>query len=81
MNSKSNTFMTVENEKGKTIELELIDKLEVDNKEYVILSQKGSENAFTYRVEMVNGKRDYKSIGDGEEFAKVLKAYNLKSNL
>ncbi|MCM1988508.1 DUF1292 domain-containing protein [Oceanirhabdus seepicola] len=71
-------FMIVENDLGKKVELELVDKMTLNGKKYVILSALNSDNAFAYRVIEKNGRKDYKSIGSGEEFAQVLKAYNLK---
>ncbi|WBW99242.1 DUF1292 domain-containing protein [Oceanirhabdus sp. W0125-5] len=75
-----NAFMIVENDLGQKVELELVDKMTLNGKKYVILSQRNSDNAFAYRVVEKNGKKDYQSIGSGEEFAQVLKAYNLKQS-
>ncbi|SHK14678.1 Protein of unknown function [Hathewaya proteolytica DSM 3090] len=74
----SKPFMTVENQKGETVELELVDRIEIEDKEYIIVSQIGSEDAIAYRVNEYNGETKYKSIGDGAEFHKVLDAYNEK---
>ncbi|SHH50822.1 Protein of unknown function [Clostridium collagenovorans DSM 3089] len=71
----SEAFMVVENGKGEQVELELVDRLNIDSKEYVILSQMNSDDAFAYRIDEKNGKRKYSSIGAGAEFKKVFDAY------
>ena len=80
MTMDKNASIMVENDKGQQVELEVIDRLTLDGNEYVVVSEKTSDNAYAFKVEMKNGKKDYQSIGDGPEFAKVLKAYNLKNN-
>lgn len=74
----SKPFMSVENGKGETVELELVDTISLENNKYVIVSEVGSDNAFAYRVAEKGGQTQYKSIGDGSEFNKVLEAYNEK---
>lgn len=71
-------FMSVENEKGERVELELVDTINLADKKYVIVSQIGTDDAFAYRVNEYKGDTKYKSIGDGAEFHRVLEAYNEK---
>ncbi|CAM3051261.1 DUF1292 domain-containing protein [Hathewaya histolytica] len=74
----SKPFMTVENAQGKTVELELVDTIQVDSFKYIIVSEMDSDNAFAYRVDEDHGKPKYSSIGNGSEFRKVLEKYNEK---
>lgn len=73
--------ITVENEYGKKVELELIDRVIIGNDKYVIVSAPGSESATAYReVSRGNEKIEYASIGAGAEFQRVLEAYNAKNS-
>lgn len=73
--------ITVTNEFGKQVQLELIDRLIIGNDSYVIVAEPGSENANAYReVSRENGMIEYASIGAGAEFQRVLKAYNEKNS-
>lgn len=67
--------ITVKDENGKRVDLEVIEALKVDNKEYVIVSIPGTEDAHAYRTEVKNGERDFISIGNGDEFKRVAEAY------
>ncbi|MCY6354589.1 DUF1292 domain-containing protein [Clostridium sp. ZS2-4] len=66
----------VKNEFGKKVELEIVDALKIGNDKYVIVSQKGSDEANAYREVNRNGEVEYASIGEGSEFKRVLEAYN-----
>jgi uncharacterized protein YrzB (UPF0473 family) len=68
--------ITVKDEYGKDVKLEIVDVVKVDSKEYVIVSPLGSEEAYAYRTIEKNGEREYISIGEGEEFRKVLEKFN-----
>ncbi|KOA19657.1 hypothetical protein CLHOM_17460 [Clostridium homopropionicum DSM 5847] len=73
--------ITVENEYGKKVELELIDRLVIGNDKYVIVSPPGTEEANAYReVSRGNGQIEYASIGSGAEFQRVLQEYNSKNS-
>lgn len=70
-------FITVYNEQGNPVQMELIDVLKVDNSEYVIAGPKNSNEAYAYKlINRSNGEVEYKSIGTGKEFDKVLSKYN-----
>ncbi len=72
-----NKFITVYNEEGNPVQLELIDVVKVDNSEYIIAGPKNSNEACAYKViNRSNGEVEYKSIGVGKEFDKVLEKYN-----
>lgn len=73
--------ITVKNEFGKTVQLELIDRIKLGNDEYVIVAMPGEEKANAYReVSRGNGEIEYASIGAGPEFKRVLEAYNSKNS-
>jgi hypothetical protein len=73
---KTNETITVLNEFGKKIDLELIDALKVDGNQYVIVGPKDSNEAYAYKSVVKNGETEYFSIGKGEEFKRVLDKYN-----
>lgn len=71
--------ISVTNEYGKKVELELIDRITIENDNYVIVALPDSENATAYReMSRENGMIEYASIGSGAEFQRVLKVYNEK---
>ncbi|MEG2353091.1 MAG: DUF1292 domain-containing protein [Clostridium sp.] len=72
----SEPFIIVENANGEEVELELVEKFNIEEKEYVILSQLNKDDAFAYRVDEKNGVKKYASIGAGSEFKKVFDAYS-----
>ena len=73
---KTNKLITVINKNGEKVDLELIDILKVDGNEYVIVSSEDSNEAYAYKSVIKNGETEYLSIGQGEEFKKVLQEYN-----
>lgn len=73
---KNNETITVVNEYGKKVDLELIDAIKMDGNEYVIVGPKDSDEAYAYRSVVKNGETEYSSIGLGAEFKKVLDKYN-----
>ena len=46
---KNNETITVLNEFGKKVDLELIDAIKVDGNEYVIVGPKDSDEAYAYK--------------------------------
>ncbi|MCY6483348.1 DUF1292 domain-containing protein [Clostridium aestuarii] len=77
--AEQNTI-TVLNEFGKPVELELVDALKVGENKYVIVSEKDSDVANAYKEVRKNGEVEYASIGSGAEFKNVLQIYNEKHN-
>lgn len=73
---KTNESITVINQNGEKVHLELIDAIKMDGNEYVIVGPKGSDEAYAYKSIVRNGETEYLSIGQGEEFKKVLQKYN-----
>lgn len=73
---KTNETITVVNEFGKNVDLELIDAVKVDGNEYVIVGPKDSDEAYAYKTVTKNGMVEYTSLGVGAEFKKVLDKFN-----
>lgn len=73
---ETNKLITVVNESGKKVDLELIDIVKMNGNEYVIVGPKDSNEAYAYKTVIKNGETEYLSIGQGEEFKKVLQKYN-----
>ena len=71
-----NQIITVKNEFGKDEELEVIEVIALENKQYAIVSPVNSEVAYAYRMLRKGNEIEYKSIGEGKEFNQVLKKYN-----
>lgn len=72
----NNHIITVKDEYGKNVKLEIIETIEVDNNKYAIVSPIGSEEAYAYRTVEKAGEIEYISIGYGEEFERVLEKFN-----
>lgn len=70
---------TIKDSHGNDVVMELIDKLKVDDKEYIIAGPKNSNEAYAYRVTRIGDEIQYTSIGKGQEFDKVLRVYNQAS--
>jgi predicted HAD superfamily phosphohydrolase len=68
--------ITVKNEFGKDETLEVIDVINIENKQYAIVSPMDSEVAYAYRMIRKGNEIEYKSIGAGKEFNAVLQKYN-----
>ena len=73
---KANETITVTNEFGKAVDLELIDTVKVDGTNYVIVGPKDSDEAYAYKSVVKNGVNEYYSLGQGAEFKKVLDKFN-----
>lgn len=69
--------ITVIKENGQRQQLDIIDTLNINSTEYVIVSEKESDNAYAYKVVGVgNGEKQYASLESGKEFNMVLQKYN-----
>jgi len=73
---KTNEIITVMDENGQKVDLELIDAIKVDGTDYVIVGPKDSEEAYAYKSVKVGNEIEYTSIGQGAEFKKVLQKYS-----
>lgn len=72
------TVMKFKDEDGNVIELEVVAKIYLEEKEYLILSQEDNEeDEFVFRVdEDEEGNIEYNAIESDEEFLKVKKEYS-----
>ena len=68
--------INVINQNGEKVTLDLIDTIKMNGTEYVIVGPKESHEAYAYKSVLKNGETEYLSIGQGEEFKKVLEEYN-----
>ncbi|MBC8059595.1 MAG: DUF1292 domain-containing protein [Clostridiaceae bacterium] len=73
---KNNKIITVLNQNGEKVDLEFIDAIKLDGKEYVIVGPKESNEAYAYKSVVKDGETEYLSIGQGEEFTRVFQKYN-----
>jgi predicted HAD superfamily phosphohydrolase len=69
-------IITVKNEFGKDEKLEVIEVINLESKQYAIVSPVNSQVAYAYRMIRKGNEIEYKSIGAGEEFNNVLQKYN-----
>lgn len=73
---EENKIITMLDEDGEKVDFELIEIIELDENRYALLAPIGEEDdAFVYRIEIVDEKEQYISVEDEEEFAKVLEKY------
>ncbi|WP_139905206.1 DUF1292 domain-containing protein [Clostridium thermarum] len=70
-------IMAFKDESGNKIECEVVARLQVDQKNYMILSpvEGGDEDAFAFRVDEEDGNVVYNFVEDEEEFERVQKKY------
>lgn len=73
-------FITVTTENGKQEKLEVIEKLDIVGKRYVIVAPENSNEAYAYRVTISGNYEEYESVGAGKEFDMVLQKYNDLNN-
>ena len=68
--------ITVKNEFGKEEKLEVIEIIDIEKKQYAIVSPVGAEEAYAYRMTRKGNEIEYKSVGVGKEFKAVLEKFN-----
>ncbi|PAB60634.1 hypothetical protein CCE28_03580 [Anaeromicrobium sediminis] len=67
------TFM---GEDGKAVELQLVERLKIEDDEYVLFAPVGEDDdAYVYRVTIEDGKESYEGVEDDDEFERVLEEY------
>ena len=75
-NMEENKIITMLDEDGEKVDFELIEIIELDENKYALLAPIGEEDdAFVYKIEVIDNKEQYISVEDEEEFAKVLEEY------
>jgi len=73
---EENKIITMLDEDGEKVDFELIEIIELDENKYALLAPIGEEDdAFVYKIEVIDNKEQYISVEDEEEFAKVLEEY------
>ena len=74
---EENKVITMLDEDGEKVDFEIIEIIELDENKYALLAPIGEEeDAFVYKIEMVDDKEQYIAVEDDEEFAKVLEEYD-----
>jgi uncharacterized protein YrzB (UPF0473 family) len=73
---EENKIITMVDEDGEKVDFELIEIIELDENKYALLAPIGDEeDAYVYKIEVVEGKEQYIAVEDEEEFEKVLEEY------
>lgn len=73
---EENKIITMVDEDGEKVEFELVEIIELNENKYALLAPVGDEDdAFVYKIEEVDGKKEYIAVEDEEEFEKVLEEY------
>ncbi|MBU3100177.1 MULTISPECIES: DUF1292 domain-containing protein [Clostridium] len=73
---EENKVITMLDEDGEKVDFEIIEIIELDENKYALLAPVGEEDdAFVYKIELVDDKEQYIAVEDEEEFAKVLEEY------
>jgi len=73
---EENKIITMIDEDGEKVDFELVEIIELDGNKYALLAPIGEEDdAFVYKIEVVDDKEQYIAVEDEEEFAKVLEEY------
>ncbi|MBU3111863.1 DUF1292 domain-containing protein [Clostridium lacusfryxellense] len=74
---EENKIITMLDEDGEKIDFELIEIIELDEKKYALLAPIGEDDdAFVYKIEVIDGKEQYIAVEDEEEFERVLEEYD-----
>jgi len=69
-------YITVTMDNGKQEKLEVLEKIDIADKHYVIVAPEDSDLAYAYRVTVKGKFEEYQSVSAGKEFDKVLEKYN-----
>jgi len=73
---EDNKIITMVDEDGEKLEFELVEIIELKENKYALLAPVGDEeDAYVYKIEEVDGKKEYNAVEDEEEFEKVLEEY------
>ncbi len=72
--------MSFKNEDGEKIDLEVVAKIYLEEKEYILLSPiedegKDEIDTFSYRVDIEDGQEVLNMVEDEEEFIRIKKEY------
>ncbi|MBK5241812.1 DUF1292 domain-containing protein [Clostridium sp.] len=73
---EENKIITMVDEDGEKVEFELVEIIDLNENKYALLAPVGDEDdAYVYKIEEVDGKKEYIAVEDEEEFEKVLEEY------
>jgi len=73
---EENKIITMLDEDGEKVDFELIEIIELDENKYALLAPIGEEeDAFVYKIEIVDDKEQYIAVEDEAEFERVLEEY------
>ena len=73
---EENKIITMIDEDGEKVDFELIEIIELDANKYALLAPIGEEeDAFVYKIELVDDKEQYIAVEDEKEFERVLEEY------
>jgi uncharacterized protein YrzB (UPF0473 family) len=76
MNMEDIKIITMVDEDGEKVEFELVEIIELNEIKYALLAPVGDEeDAYVYKIEEVDGKKEYIAVEDEDEFEKVLEEY------
>jgi len=74
---KEKEIMAFKDESGEKVEFEVVARLKVDDKDYMILAplDGNDDDAFAFRIDDENGSPVYNFVEDEKEFEKVQNQY------
>ena len=73
---EENKIVSMIDEDGEKVDFELVEIIELDEIKYALLAPIGDEeDAFVYKIEIVEGKEQYIAVEEEEEFERVLEEY------
>ena len=73
---EENKIITMLDEDAEKVDFELVEIIELDENKYALLAPIGDEeDAYVYKIEMLDGKEQYIAVEDEEEFERVLEEY------
>ena len=73
---EENKIISMMDEDGEKVDFELVEIIELDENKYALLAPIGDEeDAFVYKITIVDDKEEYIAVEDEEEFERVLEEY------
>ena len=73
---EENKIISMMDEDGEKVDFELVEIIELDENRYAVLAPIGDEeDAFVYKITIVEDKEEYTAVEDEEEFERVLEEY------
>jgi len=73
---EENKIISMMDEDGEKVDFELVEIIELDENRYALLAPIGDEeDAFVYKITIVDDKEEYIAVEDEEEFERVLEEY------